>query len=62
MSDLLVSVKTLDGYDRAAELAPTAIEAGDVEALLSACQMHVGLTDDEVTKRFLDAAEAVVLE
>ncbi|MBM7509329.1 hypothetical protein JOE61_003143 [Nocardioides salarius] len=62
MSDLFVSVKTLDGYDRAAELAPTAIEAGDVEALLSACQMQVGLTDDEVTKRFLDAAEAVVLQ
>lgn len=61
MSDLFNRVKILDGYDSAAVLAPSAVEAGDVEALLSACQMHVGLTDDEVTKRFLNAAEAVVL-
>lgn len=62
MSDLFSRVKTLDGYDHAAELAPQAAEAGDVEALLSACQMHLGLTENELTKQFLNAAEAVVLE
>ncbi|MFC7724168.1 SIR2 family protein [Nocardioides sp. GCM10028917] len=62
MADLFKSVRTLEGFDHAAELAPTAVEAGDVEALLSACQMQVGLRDDEVTKQFLSAAEAVVLQ
>lgn len=61
MSDLFDAVKDLEGFQHASEFAPTAVAAGDVEALLSACQMHVDLTGDEMTKRFLGAAEAVVL-
>lgn len=75
MWDLFKRVKELDGFEPASALAPTAVANGDVEALLSACQMHVDLhshghrpgrgdrdADEAVTKRFLDAAEGIVLE
>lgn len=61
MGDLFAKVAQLDGYDHAATLAPLAVENGDVEALLSACQMHLELTDHTETKSFLAAAERVVL-
>lgn len=61
MRDLFDRVRQLEGYDLAKELARTAVSQGDVEALLSACQMHLELTGDVNTKRFLSAAEDVVL-
>ena len=48
------------GTEHAAALAPPAVENGDVEALLSACQMHLELTGEGGARRFLAAAEAVV--
>lgn len=61
MGDLFNAVKELEGFSEASNLAPAAVAASDVEALLSASQMHVDLTDDTTTKAFLTAAEAVVL-
>lgn len=61
MGDLFDAVKELQGFGEASGLARTAVAVGDVEALLSACQMHVALTEDATTKEFLAAAEAVVL-
>lgn len=61
MGDLFDRVKELQGYERAADLAPAAASACDVEAMLSACQMQVGLSADPEIKSFLAAAEAEVL-
>lgn len=61
MSDLFDRVEKLGGFKSASGLAPKAVESKDVEALLSACQMHVDLTNHAETRNFLEEAERVVL-
>jgi SIR2-like domain len=62
MSDLFGRVEGLEGFGQAAKFAPTALADRDVEALLSACQMHVDLHGDKATAEFLKAAEQEVRE
>lgn len=61
MWDLFNKVQGLAGFTHAASHAKSAAERGDVEGLLSACQMHLELTNDSDTEAFLAAAEQVVL-
>ncbi|WP_158635132.1 SIR2 family protein [Tsukamurella asaccharolytica] len=62
MWDLLKRVENLDGFDRARSLVPANEKQGDVEVLLSVCQMHFALTSDSEVGSFLVNAENEVLE
>jgi len=61
METLYAAISSLDGFDRAAALAPDAVAARNVEALLSTCQFHVALNGDVDVQTFLASAEQTIL-
>lgn len=61
MGTLFAEVANLNGFDKASVIAPDAIGRRDVEGLLSACQFQIALNNDPDIVRFVDDAEAVIL-
>lgn len=61
MRRLFEEVQQLEGFDAAAAIATDAVDAGDVEALLSHCQFKIALDGDEAVQAFLQRAERTIL-
>jgi hypothetical protein len=61
MAVLFDAVAGLSGFNSAAALSPSSVNAKDIESLLSACQFKLALDADADVESFLKAAELEVL-
>lgn len=62
MSDLWQGVGALEGFDTVLSSVGHDPDNADVEALLSRCQLYLGLNDDDAVRGFVAGAERLIYE